>query len=185
MNDPYFFGYGSLVNQSTHSYPNARHATLKGWRRAWVRTDAREVVFLTAVPAVGHQIDGLIAAVPDADWNALDARESGYQRISSDGKVTHVGGPVSAIAHYAVDPGDMRSDGPHVILLSYLDVVVQGYLHEFGPAGVQAFFDTTDGWDTTIHNDRAAPVYPRAQALSAEETALVDQHLTRLAARVQ
>ena len=185
MSDPFFFGYGSLVNQSTHSYPNARHATLSGWRRAWVRTDAREVVFLTAVPAAGHQIDGLIAAVPDADWDALDLRESGYRRISSDGNVSHVGQPISEIAHYAVHSSDMRSGGPHVILLSYLDVVVQGYLREFGASGVQAFFDTTDGWDTTIHNDRATPIYPRAQSLSADETALVDQHLLRLAARVQ
>lgn len=185
MTDPYFFGYGSLVNQDTHIYPNARHATLKDWRRAWVRTDVRDVVFLTAVPAPGHQIAGLIAAVPDADWAALDLREGGYQRVSSDGKVGHVGDPVREIAHYAVAATDMRNDGQHVILLSYLDVVVQGYLREFGEAGVQAFFDTTDGWDTPILNDRAVPKYPRAQALSESETQLVDQHLTQLSARVQ
>lgn len=185
MNDPYFFGYGSLVNQDTHIYPNARHATLQDWRRAWVRTDARDVVFLTAVPAIGHRIDGLIAAVPDADWATLDLREGGYQRISSDGNVAHVGDPVAEIAHYAVDPTDMRKGGAHVILLSYLDVVVQGYLREFGADGVQAFFDTTDGWDTPILDDRAAPKYPRAQVLTASETQLVDQHLSRLSARVQ
>ena len=25
-NDPYFFGYGSLVNRATHAYPNAARA---------------------------------------------------------------------------------------------------------------------------------------------------------------
>jgi hypothetical protein len=185
MTHPHFFGYGSLVNQDTHIYPNARHATLQDWRRAWVRTDARDVVFLTAVPAPGHRIDGLIAAVPDADWAALDQRESGYERISSHGNVTHSGDPVAQIAHYAVAPSNMRTDGQHVILLSYLDVVVQGYLREFGRDGVHAFFDTTDGWDTPILNDRPAPKYPRAQVLTATETQLVDHHLSRLSARVQ
>lgn len=183
MNDPYFFGYGSLVNQSTHIYPNARRARLSGWRRAWVCTDAHDVALLTAVPASGHQIDGLIAAVPDADWNALDARESGYQRVSSDGNVNHEGAEVSQIAHYAVSKTNMRDSGDLVILLSYLDVVVQGYLREFGADGVQAFFDTTDGWDTPILNDRAAPKYPRAQTLTQSETQLVDQHLNRLGSR--
>jgi hypothetical protein len=185
MTHPHFFGYGSLVNQNTHTYPNARHATLQDWRRAWVRTDARDVVFLTAVPALGHQIDGLIAAVPDADWAALDQRENGYERMSSNGKVTHTGDPVAQIAHYAVAAKNMRADGQHVILLSYLDVVVQGYLREFGVDGVQAFFDTTEGWDTPILNDRSAPRYPRAQVLTTAETKLVDQHLFRLSARVQ
>lgn len=184
MTPPYFFGYGSLVNQDTHTYPNARRATLQDWRRAWVRTDARDVVFLTAVPAIGHRIDGLIAAVPDSDWAALDQRENGYERISSDGKVTHTGDPAAQIAHYAVSPDNMRNDGQHVILLSYLDVVVQGYLREFGRDGVQAFFDTTDGWDTPILNDRTTPRYPRAQVLSTAETQLVDQHLSRLSARM-
>lgn len=185
MTHPYFFGYGSLVNQDTHTYPNARRATLQDWRRAWVRTDDRDVVFLTAVPAPGHQIDGLVAVVPDADWVALDQRESGYERISSDGKVTHTGDPIAQIAHYAVAADNMRNGGQHVILLSYLDVVVQGYLREFGSDGVQSFFDTTDGWDTPILNDRPAPKYPRAQVLTPAETQLVDQHLNRLSARVQ
>ena len=35
------------------------------------------------------------------------------------------------------------------ILLSYLDVVVQGYLAEFGEAGVARFFASTDGWGAT------------------------------------
>jgi hypothetical protein len=64
-------------------------------------------------------------------------------------------------------------------------VVVQGFLHEFGEAGVAAFFDTTDGWDTPVLNDRAAPRYPRHKVLSAAETALVDDHLARLSARVE
>ncbi|MEP4979369.1 gamma-glutamylcyclotransferase family protein [Ascidiaceihabitans sp.] len=184
MSDPHFFGYGSLVNTNTHSYPHARPATLHGWRRAWVRTDLRDIVFLTGVPAPGHSIAGLIAAVPNNDWAALDLRESGYARVPATDAVTVDRAPHD-IAVYAVPPEDMRSGGDHRILLSYLDVVVQGYLRVFGTQGVADFFDTTDGWSTPILNDRASPLYPRAQSLNASETALVDHHLHGLSAQVQ
>jgi hypothetical protein len=36
-----------------------------------------------------------------------------------------------------------------------------------------------------VLNDRAAPRYPRHKVLSAAETALVDDHLARLSARVE
>ena len=177
---PWFFGYGSLVNRATHSYPQAQAATLKGWRRVWVRTDLRDVVFLSIHPVAGHSIDGLIATVPGADWAALDQREHGYARIDATPQVTHSTG-ANSIAAYQVAPDRQRHGGDHRILLSYLDVVVQGFVREFGPAGAQAFFDTTDGWDTPVLNDRAAPLYPRAQTLSADEQALTD----RLLAQVQ
>ena len=185
MSDPHFFGYGSLVNTATHIYPNAQKAMLSGWRRAWVRNGGYDAILLTAVPAdPSEKIQGLIAAVPNADWAALDARETGYRRIPSEGKVSHGGDPSTDIAHYAVVAEDMLTAGNQVILLSYLDVVIQGYLQQFGEDGVDAFFATTDGWDMPILNDRAAPRYPRSQILSASETALVDGHLDRIAAQI-
>ena len=60
---PYFFGYGSLVNRNTHSYPDARTAQLDGWRRQWVRTEGRDIVYLSVVQHPATRIDGLIAAV--------------------------------------------------------------------------------------------------------------------------
>ena len=51
--------------------------------------------------------------------------------------------------------------------------------------GVASFFGTTDGWDARILNDRASPIYPRAQVLSGQETALVDRHLTALSAVIE
>lgn len=181
---PYFFGYGSLVNRATHSYPDARPAQLTGWRRAWVRTPHRDVVFLSVVKDLQCNIDGLIAAVPGADWAALDAREHGYARVLSGDAVRHDLTPAPEIAHYAVRAQDICADSDHVILLSYLDVVVQGFLREFGAQGVARFFETTSGWDTPVRDDRAAPRYPRAQVLSVDETALVDQHLARVGAGI-
>lgn len=181
----YFFGYGSLVNRRTHHYSDAHTARLQGWRRAWVCTPARDGAFLSVMPDTSCTIDGLIAAVPHADWTALDAREAGYTRQLSNGAVTHPLDPGVRIAHYAVPAENTRARGDHVIVLSYLDVVVQGFLEAFGAQGVARFFDTTDNWDIPILNDRAAPRYPRHQQLTPAETALVDHHLTRLAARVQ
>ncbi len=182
---PYFFGYGSLVNRSTHIYSEAHPAQLKGWRRAWVPSASFDRVFLSVVPDPDTTISGLIAAVPDADWAALDARETGYARLNSGNAVSHPLPHEPQIAHYSVPAEEQGTTSRNTIILSYLDVVVQGFLREFGAAGVSHFFETTDGWDTPILNDRAAPQYPRHQTLTAQETALVDQHLALLSARVE
>ena len=182
---PYFFGYGSLVNVNTHVYPDAQPAKLAGWRRAWVRTAERDIAYLTVIQDAPSTIDGVIAAVPNADWVALDAREYGYSRHSSGEAVTHAVTPAPNVAHYAIPPEATGHSGDHVVLLSYLDVVVQGFLRVFGEDGVTRFFDTTDGWDTPILNDRTTPYYPRHQPLLSGEIALVDHHLNRLSARVE
>ncbi|MFV1494944.1 gamma-glutamylcyclotransferase family protein [Phaeobacter sp. JH20_02] len=182
---PYFFGYGSLVNTRTHGYGQARPARLSGWRRAWVHTDLRPVAFLSAVPCDRTTIDGLIAEVPGADWAALDDREFAYERLPAGGAVQHDLNPETDIAVYAVPGHSQRAASlRHPILLSYLDVVIQGYLDVFGADGVAAFVRTTDGWDAPILNDRSAPRYPRAQRLTVEELDLVDQHLLALGATV-
>ena len=179
--DPCFFGYGSLVNIATHDYHGPAKATARGWLRAWRHTKAREFAYLTAVEAPGHEIHGLIAAVPGADWAALDLREHAYERRVDTANIAHARPGTSEIAIYAVAPCDMV--GPtnkHPILLSYLDVVVQGYLREFGADGPAHFFETTLGWDAPVLDDRADPIYPRHQRLTALETTLVDQSLERL-----
>ena len=114
-------------------------------------------VFLSVIRDVSSDSDGLIAAVPGADWAALDAREHGYARITSGGAVTHDLSPAPDIAHYAVPRENICAQEEHVILMSYLDVVIQGFLREFGTTGVARFFATTSGWDTPVLNDRAAP----------------------------
>lgn len=180
MSDPFFFGYGSLVNRSTHAYPRATRATVTGWARAWKKSKLRRVAFLTAVEAHGEDIDGLIAAVPGADWIALDERERAYHRLPVD-EIRHDHPPLPDIQIYRARPDHIEEDvGEHVMLLSYIDVVVQGYLREFGAEGADRFFATTHGWDMPICDDRIEPVYPRHQALTQEERAFVDDRLRRL-----
>lgn len=184
MSDPWFFGYGSLVNRATHDYATPRPARLGGWARAWRHTALRPVAFLTAVPAPGTVIEGLIAAVPNADWAALDAREWAYERLPAT-DVTHDLTGTPEIALYAVPEAHQAApDVAHPILLSYLDVVLQGYAREFGEEGVDRFFATTRGWEAPVLDDRALPRYPRSQRLTPAETLLVDQHLDRLGVRI-
>lgn len=180
MTRPHFFGYGSLVNRRTHVYDQAHVATIDGWRRRWRHLKALDHAVLTVVPAPGHRIEGLIAEVPGADWAALDEREEFYQRVPAEG-VVHPLEIAPAVEIYHVPEGvNATSDRPNPISLSYLDVVVQGYLTEFGEAGVTGFFTTTDGWDAPVLDDRAAPRYPRHQALEDAERALTDEWLARL-----
>ncbi len=178
MNDPFFFGYGSLVNRKTHDYEQAHPAQITGWRRAWRRSPLRDLCFLTAVPDADCTIDGLIAAVPDGDWQALDIRERAYLRQDATHQVRHEVNHNPEVAIYAIEPNaHQHPTTKNPILLSYLDVVVQGYLTEFDEEGVARFFDTTDGWHAPILNDRSKPIYPRAQSLTSAETALVDHHI--------
>ena len=187
MKHPFFFGYGSLVNTGTHAFPEASPARLSGWRRVWRETDLRPAAFLSVERNEGSQIAGLIAAVPDGDWDALDAREYAYERhIVTDHVHTGKLAEMSSVQIYATRPEISRDAGAnHPILLSYLDVVVQGYRQQFGPKGVADFFATTRGWSTPILDDRSAPIYPRAQHLTSEEQACVDGWLKSLSAVVQ
>lgn len=180
--DSHFFGYGSLVNRATHAYPGLRRARLSGWERVWVHTPARDLAFLSVRPAPGVEIEGVVAEVPGRDWRALDAREYAYARHP-----VHVATPEGAlqVQVYAVPGSDaMAPSDRHPILLSYLDAVVQGFAGEYGPAGVEAFFATTCGWEAPVIDDRAAPRYPRAQRLGPAERAAVDAGLAARRVRI-
>ena len=182
---PHFFGYGSLVNRATHDYPVAQPARLTGWRRIWRHTATRTVAFLTVVPDDNTEIDGVIAGVPHDDWAALDERERHYDRIAlSEDEIAEAS--TFDLQIYRAKPA--RSAPPsvrHPILLSYLDVVVQGYLDTFGTSGVESFFQTTDGWDGPVLNDRPAPRYARHQVTTPQERDLTDMLLRGLSSQVQ
>lgn len=174
----FFFGYGSLVNRGTHRYADAHPAQLSGWRRAWRRTTLREVSYLTIVPDPSSQIDGLVAGVPGGDWAALDERERAYARVPARHQVTSHVSPQADLVVYSIQDGKHHPPDPQSpVLLSYIDVVVQGYLREFGQTGVRRFFETTDGWEAPVLDDRRDPIYPRHCTLRPQERELVDDLL--------
>ncbi len=178
MPKSFFFGYGSLVNTKTHLYKRATPACAKGWRREWRWVPGRELAFLTAIPDSSCEIEGLIAEVPNQDWAALDEREEFYERLNANDCTDHPVNEPLDIAIYAIPPASSTiASDDHPIILSYLDVVLQGYLEVYGVEGGLKFFESTTGWDAPVINDRAAPLYPRSQKLSAEETDWVDEQL--------
>ncbi|MGR3659667.1 MAG: gamma-glutamylcyclotransferase [Paracoccaceae bacterium] len=179
MSKQYIYGYGSLVNRGTHDY-EAHPARLQGWRRVWRHTTARPVAFLSAERHAGTTIDGLIMAAPHADPK-LNERERAYDRHDVTEHVDHDLNQPMTIQVYAVsETRHPSTDTVHPIWLSYIDVVVQGYHQIYGPSGVQHFFETTDGWNAPVINDRADPNYPRHQQLTATETRLTDAWLAHL-----
>lgn len=185
MTTSFFFGYGSLVDRRTHLYSPATPARVAGWRRSWRRSPVRPVAFLTVQPDPATVLEGLVAGVPGDDWAALDAREANYDRVDTTLSVDPLPGREARVAIYAV-PHERAAPagGDHPILLSYLDVVLGGYLDQFGAAGAERFFTTTDGWDAPVVDDRAAPRYPRAQPLSDSVRHWVDGALDRHGVRV-
>lgn len=184
MQHIYFFGYGSLVNRTTHLHTPAHRARLHGWRRAWRAVPERALCYLTAVRDPQASIDGLIAPVPGESWAELDQREAAYDRHDATAALDHQS-EAQEIVVYAIDPARHRAPGPdNPILLSYLDVVVAGYLSEYGPAGPARFFDTTLGWEAPILDDRAAPQYSRARALTDEIRTLTDTGLELMNSRI-
>lgn len=180
MTHPCFFGYGSLVNRGTHTHENAHAAKALGWRRSWVTTVYRPRPYLTAVRAPGSEILGLVAEV-EGSWDALDEREGAYERHVMD-EIEHPLEAEREVRIYAINADVFTEPAPEPdpILLSYLDAVVQGYLYEFGLDGVRHFFDTTDGWHIPVRNDRAEPIYPRAQTLSQAEADLTLDQIKRV-----
>jgi hypothetical protein len=181
----FFFGYGSLVNTATHNYQGHSPATASGWQRAWCSTPGSRTAFLTAVEAPGVSIEGLMAAVPGGDWQALDTREAGYNRLDARGSLGLTDDDTRELAIYAIAPDNFIAPSRESpILLSYLDVVLQGYLQVYGQRGAEAFIETTIGWDAPVLNDRSTPFYPRHQKLTETERGFVDSILATLGADV-
>jgi hypothetical protein len=166
-----FFGYGSLVNLQTHTYAEPRPMQIKGWRRRWVSSTMRDVAFLSATPCETSTIQGMSASTHGIGWDALDEREEGYARHQL---------PDPELQIYVGRDDCIRWDIKQPILLSYLDVVIQGFHEHFGVDGVDNFFATTDNWEHPILDDRDAPQYPRATTLTDFERALVDKGLKNL-----
>lgn len=175
--EPCFFGYGSLINGASHNARTLGPAKLDGWRRVWRGTTLRGPAYLSVEPHESSAIMGLLARPRNGDWTRLDQREAAYHRHDvalqvSSGQSGALHNPVMlyVVPQHVWD----KNDDAHPVLLSYLDVVISGILTEFGPAGVAGFFETTTGW-RALHDDRAAPIYPRAAAATDAGRAAVDK----------
>ena len=183
-----YFGYGSLVNRATHrtAILHAVPARLKGWRRTWrPRPDMPgfPAALLSVRPEPDALCDGLVVFDRAENLSAVDAREARYRRLelAPDSLETAAPLPTGLPLYVYVAQTDIPPHRePPMILRSYLDAVLQGFLAEHGEAGVSRFLAETDGFETPIHDDRHRPIYPRAVDLAEHEAALFADLLARL-----
>lgn len=180
-----YFGYGSLVNRATHrtDIVDVIPARLLGWRRIWrPRPDMPgfPAALLSVREEPGAECEGLLVIDRAENLAAVDAREARYNRILiPDGHLrTERPLPEGCPAYvYVADETIPPHPEPPMILRSYLDAVLQGFLHVHGEEGVRKFVAETYGFETLIHDDRAEPVYPRSITLTEAEQLLFERHL--------
>ena len=180
-----YFGYGSLVNRRTlrteiiHAVP----AALRGWRRLW-RPRPDMPGFPAALLSVRREesasVDGLLVFDHADNLAAVDLRETHYVRHPVLGEHLKLAAPLAVqcpIYVYEATHEIPFHPDPAMILQSYLDAVMQGFLTEHGEGGLQRFLRETQNFETPIYRDRSATAYPRAVALTDLEAELFDRLL--------
>ena len=172
-----FFGFGSLVNTGTHRYVAVAPASVQGWKRIWVNSDCYDHAFLSVLPDRQSTIQGLLAQVPNNDWQELDAREVGYLRrelTPTDWHCAVLPDPVLVqdVQMYVLETGEPACPAKP-ILWSYLETVLYGYYQWFGIEGVEAFIESTSAW-TAVLDDREHPIYPRYVPAEGDVKATID-----------
>ena len=189
-----YFGYGSLVNRATlrTDIVDILPARLLGWRRIWrPRPDMPgfPAALLTVRREAGVVCDGVLIVDCAENLAAVDAREARYRRVRLEPREVDIApaleGGIPAYV-YEADPDLPPHREPPLILQSYLDAVMQGFLSVHGEEGLRRFLAETAGFaETPIRPDREAPAYPRAVTLSDAERTLFDalygEHGLRLA----
>jgi hypothetical protein len=191
-----YFGYGSLVNRATlrTDIVEIVPARLLGWRRIWrPRPDMPgfPAALLTVRREPGAFCDGVLIVDRAENLAAVDAREARYRRVRLEtAEIEHPEARAIAIPAYVyeADPELPPHREPPMILQSYLDAVMQGFLNMHGEAGLRRFLAETHGFaEIPIRPDRKKPAYPRAISLSEAERLLFDalygKHGLRLAGR--
>ena len=184
-----YFGYGSLVNRATlrTDYVAAVPARLNGWRRCWrprksndPNDPRRHLSMLSAWQREGHAIDGLLVFDRLDHLPAVDEREAAYDRVPVEVECLEVAVEIPdgcALFVYEAHTNEATHDPGAPIAQSYLDAVMQGFMHEFGHDGVMDFLDSTDGFERPVRADRHSPVYSRSVALPDDQRDLFDSLL--------
>lgn len=181
------FAYGSLLNKNTWSFKaELELVSLKGWVRQWrqiVQLDKGKICALNIYPNSNSIIEGILLKVDDATELSLSGREIGYEKtilagkdiIEQNTKINRTN--ETTIAYIGSKPTTLWASNEAPILLSYIDVVAKGYFDLFGWDGVSNFFNSTQGWNLPILDDRDEPIYPRATKHDKKFQNFVNQQL--------
>lgn len=183
-----YFGYGSLVNRTTHrtDIVDAVPARLIGWQRCWMPrrdTSVFDVAILSVRRRQGAVTDGLLVFDRAENLPQIDERERHYRRVileEDELQFDERSAPQCAIHVYEIEPDPLLAFGTQRVLRSYLDAVLQGFLFEHGEEGVHRFVAETESFDIGILDDRADPLYQRRVTLSDYEQALLDDAVAHL-----
>ena len=126
------FGYGSLVNSSTH--PRNAQSTgpviLSGWRRLWahhLETASGTMCVLTIEPSAGAAVVGVLLDCDQAAMRELDLREQGYERRAVE--VAYSESPsqrMACITYVSMAARGQPASREAPIWRSYLDCVLAG-----------------------------------------------------------
>ncbi|WP_319410365.1 gamma-glutamylcyclotransferase family protein [uncultured Cohaesibacter sp.] len=187
-----YFGYGSLVNDKTRNAESfGLPVRLRGYRRHWSVWEASPerkalglmgAVALSVTANANAFCDGLLIFDHKDHLPQVDLREAHYTRTPIDyGDMTGTQPLPEGLDCYIYvgqPPLMNRADARYPILQSYIDAVMQGFLHKFGQEGVKRFVEETDGWHIPVLGDRMRPIYPRHVSLTDAEMELVDQYVT-------
>ena len=180
------FGYGSLVNRRTlPEHAELRRVRVRGWRRAWRL--AGESSFgrrctLTVVTDPDSEIAGVVVAQKHEGREDLDRREKHYDpHVIEPADLTWIDGQPDRWPEpfiFVSKPEHTRQgDDDHPVYLSYIDVVISGFMDQFGEDGARHFVETTLDWHVPVVNDRANPRYARSLELSRHDHDLCDRIL--------
>lgn len=185
-----YFGYGSLVNRHTlrtnivHAIP----AKLHGWRRQWRASPSAAnipIALLSVCREEGASVDGLLVFDYLENLPAVDLREQNYDRRGVLPEDIETATPLPdgvPIFVYEAHQYVPVHPEPPMILQSYLDAVMQGFLVEHGEEGLRHFVLKTEYFNTPIYKDRPSPTYPRAVKLSDKEIDMFDRLLAEIGA---
>jgi hypothetical protein len=186
-----YFGYGSLVNRETYGEGVifASPARLRGWRRHWQsrgldEVDRAHIALLSVHRHAPATIGGMLIVDRHDNLEALDRREARYDRIVIPREefeilVEHETGIIPEEIYLYVGRPVADADPAPLLLQSYLDTVLAGFLREHGEAGLEAFVATTAGFNRRIVQDRKKPYYSRAVAIPEDLALRFDEMLSR------
>lgn len=176
-----YFGYGSLVNRRTlrTKFLGIRRASVSGWRRFWMPRPLPDLALLSVRPQDGVLTQGVVVYDLADHLPAVDEREAGYiRRVVVPEHVSIERAPRRDVPLFIYEArrGDPdASQTGAVILQSYLDAVLQGFLLLYGREGLEQFVRETEGFETRVLQDRDAPRYPRSVTLEPGEADLFDR----------
>jgi len=175
-----YFGYGSLVNRETLQTPHLAllPASLKGWRRHWQCREhhpdmqlSPEVALLSVHRDLSTCLSGMLIVDEVTSLPQLDLREAHYDRVPIEISDLEIADdrmqqdlPETLFVYVGRRSPERR---PTLLLQSYLDAVLSGYLREYGEEGIHHFLTTTIGFERPIVLDRHKPRYSRAVKVDA------------------